>query len=733
MTKTFTLIVAGLFCVVCFFLNHIERLANPYVLRDYHPTQLNRFYDKNNQFFTQCGKKKRIVVPYAHIPPILIYSFIMAEDRHFFHHFGIDMVSILRALIQNTLKNNWSKRPIGASTITQQLVKNALVGKKQSLQRKVEEALVALRLEQKFSKEKILHIYLNDLYLGGGYYGVCAASYGYFGCSLKRLTIAQCATLAALAKHPSLALRTNAQHKRKMFLRRNWIIHQLEMNGYITQKQKEDAQKEPLILPHYNPIDIKNYYIEVAQKQIKEQFGSHVDGEGGAKVYTFLDPALQDLAMASLQKGLMRYDEANGVFDGVVAHQPINPNLSHHVQTNEDVRFLHQYLSPFMDKTVECIWIVDQKHCFFKALTKKNDVIIVDSKKQPWNNLHILREGDVVFAQKRKNHWTLVQVPKITGAIVVMEPNGVVRSLCGGFHPNLSHFNCATQAMRQIGSTVKPWIYYLALAHGYHVNSIIDNGPISIFLSNKQKKYQPKNYDPAVKGYDLLWKGLVFSKNCMTVRLAQKIGFSTLGRILKVYNLVDKIKDHPSIALGAISTTLLRLTTAYAMFFGGGKKIKPTFFQKIQPSKGDVLWSLDGNEELDDQHGSKTSALSQVHHMMHNVVELGTAKILKPLQHQHHLYIAGKTGSTNQWKDALFVGYMKDLEPIARWYHELVIGIFVGYPIPKSLGRQGTGGKLAVPIMYDLMDAMFKQKSLSHPLHHRHKKTITLMVKGVKA
>jgi penicillin-binding protein 1A len=565
-------------------------------LKDYQPPLASRLYANDYQLIKEYAFEKRIFKPLDQIPARLIQAFLSAEDKNFYYHCGLDISGLLRAVLTNTLKKNWRGRPLGASTITQQVAKNFLVGNEQSFQRKIREVIAAIRLELSLPKQRILELYLNQVYLGRGSYGVVAAAQTYFGKNLDDLTLEECAFLAALPKAPALYER--GSETKKVQERRDWVIQRLQEDGHITLRECHVAQEKPLSVVKNLPAYVTtNYFSEEVRRDLYTQLKGQDITKAGLNIFTTLDPNLQNISYASLREGLVNFNKE---------------------ESNSD----------------------------------------------------------------------------ITGAIVVMEAEtGHVLALSGGIDYGQSQFNCATQAKRQPGSLFKPIAYLAALEKGYTPDTIINDSPIKINLGEGQGFYKPRNYTRKYYGPSPLRMGIEQSRNVMTIRLAQQIGMAAIQEMAARLGINERLPNQLAMALGAGETTLLRLTTAYSIIVNGGKRIKPVFLHKVENYLGLAVYesnesSLASAETVIDPSYAKTMT-----DMLRGVIQRGTGRRLKYLTETYSLDLGGKTGTTNDCCDAWFVGFIK--RPNAP---TLVVGIFVGFFKPKSLGANATGSRLALPI-----------------------------------
>ena len=660
-------------------------------------------------------RKKESSYPIEEIPDLVKQAFISAEDQNFYHHKGVDITAVARAVVVNFRNRSGDKRMVGASTITQQVAKNFLLGNERSYERKIREAILAYRMEKTLSKDRLLELYLNEIFLGSRAYGVAAASLHYFNKTLDELTVPEAAYLAALPKAPN---NYNPVTKRPAAIaRRNWVIDRMAIEGYITSSQAEIAKASPLQTITQTESEIVNapYFAEEVRRELVQRFGAEGLYKGGLSARTSLDPRLQAIAEKSLQDGLCDYDRKKG-WRGALTRMP---------DTNGWQSVIADYERPDnMPGDWMLAMVLDSKpervEIGFGDATRGR----LGEDEIKWASPKPLRPGDIIMVEKvsaaseddtkvDKEKFILRQVPLVQGALVALDPNtGRVLAMQGGWkYAKGSEFNRVTQAYRQPGSAFKPFIYLAALDQGYTPSSIIVDGPIE-FRDSAGNVWRPENYSGEFYGPTPLRVGVEKSRNLMTIRLTQEIGIDTVVDYAKKFGISDKMAPHLANALGSTETTLLRLTTAYGMIVNGGKKISPTFIDRVQDRYGKtveqadtrvctgcgplVRWETQATPDIPDnreQVGDPRTAYQMVS-ILEGVVQRGTAKALISLDRP----IAGKTGTTNDSKDVWFIGFTPDL----------VTGVFVGYDEPKSLGGKETGGSLAVPIFKEFMDKALK-------------------------
>lgn len=717
------LILTIILCVGLYvFLTFGTNLPNHTHLSHYEPPALSRFYTADTQLLHEHATQKRLFIPFSLIPQKIKDAFLAAEDRYFYQHFGIDFGGTARAIITNTLTANWQKRPGGASTITQQVAKNFLIGNKRSLERKVKEAILSLRLEYTLPKDRIFELYLNQIYLGSGAYGVAAAALIYFNKELNELSIEEAAFLAALPKAPSKFTRPDQLDRLKQ--RRNWIINTLVKDGKVSKQQGEKAKKTDISLHRYKETPINaDYFIQEIKKILVEKIGSEKFQQGGLSIRTTLEPKLQQIADDALKTGLLAYDRRHG-WRGPLAHLNISELPTNNFSTEKSKK---QWL-PLFIKQVKALGYIPKATSWKVALvlqSAQKEVVIglMDGTtgtiplsscqwaapclpKQmigpsPKSMVDVLKVGDVILVNDSTPHsqtkiFSLEQVPSITGGIVVLDPSsGRVLALTGGFDFPSNQFNSVTQAHRQIGSCFKPFVYLVGLEQGLTPESKLLDAPINISLGNGQKFYSPHNYNRQYLGPTPLSIGLIQSRNVMTIRLGQQVGMDSIIKIAKDFGIMEQMPKQIAMVLGAGTSTLLKLTSAYATLANNGIPIKPHFIDWVQDRYGNTIYTEDNHTNYHPPLASPQS-ISQLTAMMVGVTQQGTARSLSSLPFQ----IAGKTGTTNDFADAWFVGYTSNL----------VVGVFVGFAKPRTMGDGESGSRIAVPIARDFMEKAYADK-----------------------
>ncbi len=725
----FLVAVAGVAGMLYHFNNDLPDYSQ---LQDYEPPVMTRVHAANGELLAEYAKERRLYLPIQAIPKLVTNCFISAEDKNFYEHNGIDFSGVARAGMLYIENFGKGRRPQGASTITQQVAKNFLLTNEVSFTRKVKEALLALKIERTYTKDKILELYLNEIYLGFGAYGVAAASLVYFDKPVNELTLAEAAYLAALPKAPTTLNPFRARERATE--RRNYVIDRMVENGYASAQAGEKARKEPLTIAQRRAtgsrIIAADFFAEDVRREIMEKFGEKGLYEGGLSVRTTLDSKMQLIAHKALTDGLVRYDEGQG-FRG--ASQKIDIGGDWGVKL-ADVRAFND-VAPWRLAVV--LEANDQSaRIGFQpprepggAVGREREIgnIPLDgvkwarkaTQKNPLKVGQVLAPGDVIYVEplgsKESGQYRLRQIPEIAGGMVVMDPlTGRVLALVGGFSFDQSQFDRATQAMRQPGSSFKPFVYSAALDNGYTPSSIVLDAPIEVDQGGTAGVWRPENYaKEKYAGPATLRFGIEQSRNLMTVRLAQDIGMPLIAEYAKRFGIYDNLPPYLSYSLGAGETTVLRMVTAYAMLANGGRRVTATMIDRIQDRYGRTIYKHDQREcrgcdakgwenqpepGLIDRRERVLDPMTtyQITEIMEGVIQRGTANVLADLRKP----IAGKTGTTNDEKDAWFVGFTPDL----------VVGVYLGYDKPRHLGRDATGGHLAAPIAKDFFKAALADK-----------------------
>ena len=664
-------------------------------LKSYKPPVSSKVYSGNGDLVADFSKEKRVFVPFNSIPKNVINAFLSAEDKNFFKHPGVDAKGVIRAVINNISNILSSKRLEGASTITQQVAKNFLLTNEVSLNRKIKEAILAFRIERALSKERILELYLNQIYLGSGAYGVAAASLEYFDKSIKDLNYSEAALLAALPKAPS---RYNPYRNPDIAkFRRNLVLKNLLDNNYLTSEWYEKLTKEEIILKKNKKIYLEDaqYFIEDVRKSVIETLSYDKVYKQGFNINTPIDLNLQTIATKSLRDGLIAYDKRKGW----------RGPLTNKIYNSEWKKDLEKYK---LENSINWKLAIVKKINKFSAEIETEDNIegVIEYQSISWTKKEfnkLLKPGDIIYVKNLKeNIFNLQQLPKVNGGIVVMDPfTGRVLALSGGFSFKQSEFNRATQAKRQPGSAFKPFVYALALENNFTPTSLVLDAPLVLDQGDDLKMWKPENYGKKFYGPSTLRVGLEKSRNLMTVRIAQNLGVEKIVDFSKALKIYDNPEELLSISLGSAETTLLKLTSAYSVFVNGGKLVEPILIDRIQDSEGNTIFNNDKRKCINcDQISYLTNDYPEIKNnytqifspetafqmtsILEGVVQRGTAKKLKDL----NLNIAGKTGTTNKNTDTWFIGFTSNV----------LVGVYVGSDNPTPLGKYETGSKTALPI-----------------------------------
>lgn len=694
-------------------------------LANYEPSISTRVYAGDGQLIEEYAIEKRVFVSINDIPEEVKQAFLSAEDKNFYSHPGVDAVGIIRAVLTNLKNRGNNRRLVGASTITQQVAKNFLLTNEVSYERKIKEALISFRMEKTFSKDQILELYLNEIYLGKGRYGVAAAALGYFSKSLRELEIHEIAYLAALPKAPNnYQVDRNPEDAKG---RRDWVLSRMHDDGYITQEEMEKAQAEPLELDPQKILDTidARYFNEDVRREISTRYGEDALYEGGLVVKTTLDPVYQKIAADALIQGLIDYDRRHGW------RGPIQ-NLE---STDDWAIKLNAMKIPAGAKTWRLAIVLDTTadHATIGLRDETKGKIPLEQLKwaRKWQKRQylgpaitkpsdVLNQGDVVLVapvKDKENTYSLQQIPNVQGGIVVIDPHtGRVLAMQGGFDYEMSEFNRASQALRQPGSAFKPFVYLTAMDNGFTPSHLVLDAPVVVDQGPGLEKWRPTNYSNEYYGLTPIRVGLEKSRNLMTVRLADHIGMEKVVDMAEKFDIFDDMPNYLAMALGSAETTLLRLSSAYAKLVNGGKDFTPTLIDRIQDRTGKTIYRYDDRPcencgdklnwvDQDPPHLPDTREqiadprlVYQVVSMMEGVVQRGTGVRLKSLNRP----LGGKTGTTNDSKDAWFIGFTPDL----------VVGSYIGFDEPSTLGKRETGSSVAAPVVKDFFEKALKDEPI---------------------
>ena len=705
-TFSFFLLLLMIFTISILWI-YSNKLPDYKFLNSYKPPVSSKLYSGNGELVIDFSSEKRIFIPYESIPKIVINSFLSAEDKNFFSHPGVDAKGVLRAVYKNIFNILSSKRLEGASTITQQVAKNFLLTNEVSIDRKIKEAILAFRIERSLSKERILELYLNQIYLGEGSYGIASASLKYFDKPISDLNYLEASLLAALPKAPS---KYNPYKNIGLAkYRRNLVLKNLFDNGFINETQYNSFKGTKIILSKRKRIYLEDsrYYVEDVRKSIVDKYGFDKVYKQGFNIKTPLDLNLQKIATNSLRRGLIEYDQRKGWRGSL---------------TNKKYKNWTSNLEKFkIEKSINWNLAIVRNLNKFSAdieleTKKKGKILYKDISWTKKEFDEILKIGDVIYVKKIDGkNYQLRQLPEVNGAIVVIDPfTGRLKAMSGGFSFKKSEFNRASQANRQPGSAFKPFIYALALENNFKPNTLILDAPIVLDQGEDLKMWKPENYGKKFYGLSTLRTGIEKSRNLMTVRIAQELGLKKITELTKKMNIYENPEELMSISLGSAETTLLKLSSAYCSFVNGGKLVNPILIDRIQDTEGTTIYNSETRfcKDCDNisylsenlptvQDNFKTifspQSAYQITSMLEGVIKRGTGKKLKNL----NLDLAGKTGTTNKNTDTWFIGYTSNL----------VIGVYVGFDEPKSLGKYETGSKTAMPIFKYFVEKAVNKKN----------------------
>ena len=690
-------------------------------LEKYNPPVVTRIHAGDGTLFAEYAHEKRIFIPINAIPKKVIKTFLAVEDKNFFDHPGLDWTGIIRASVANGINFFRNRgRTMGGSTITQQVAKNFLLTSERTLTRKIKEAILSLRIERTFSKEKILELYLNEIYLGSGTYGVGSAALHYFHKSLNELTAAECAYIAGLPKAPS------KYHPDKNYQaalkRRDWVIHRMFEEKIIAQAEALEAINTPLKLnPRKTSVIETNYFAEHVRQDVIQRYGENTFYQGGLSVRTTLNSRLQKLADSILRKGLIRYDRRFGwrgpiknisleAWEDTLKNMPPPAGLSPwklavvlEVQPHE----VHIGLKDGTRGSIPLSHMTWAKHHFIGETTgypqTGDDIKSAEE---------VLNVGDVVAVSPAQgNTFSLEQIPEVNGALIALDPHtGRILAMNGGYRFKHSQFNRAIQARRQLGSAFKPIVYAAALEKGYTPRRTVLDAPIVIDIS-EGNTWKPQNITKKTYGVVTVREALEKSYNLALIRIAQDIGMGSVEEMSKRLGLCDGLSHDLANVLGAGETTLIRSVGAYASFVNGGKKVTPIFIDRIQDRHGKNIyhnatkfcdackkapWQNQLAPTLEDTRKRVLDPIHayQITSMLEGCVKRGTSKRAAVPGYN----VGGKTGTSSNYNDTWFVGFSPDL----------VVGVIVGFDSPKSLGRFQTGATVAAPIFADFMKEALK-------------------------
>jgi len=707
--------VAGL-CLAIYMAWLFHDMPNAAELVDYHPPTGTRVYAWDGTLIGEYSTERRNYVPYdqiAQYQPHLIEAFLAAEDHNFFEHGGVDVNGVGRAMFKDVFNILQGRRPEGGSTITQQVAKTVLLTNEQTIGRKIKEAILATRLEQALTKQQILELYLNEIWLGHDSYGVGAAAYNYFGKSIADLDLAQCAFLAALPKGPDNY--NPARHKAAAIDRRNAILQSMVALGWATPADAAAAMREDIVIqpPQRAQYHDADYFVEEVRREALGMFGDKLTA-GGYYMRTTLDPRLQTAARIALMDGLETYDRRHGwrgAWGKVAITTGWEKAALQHAPTIASQRKWH-------------VAVVEDAGGKVKLAEDDSEGQIIAADMSWAHGGKGLAVGDLVFVEPVKapdpstpaappdasGGVHLRQVPIVNGAMVAMDPNtGRVLAMVGGYSFSTSSFNRATQAWRQPGSSFKPFVYATALENGFTPASIVSAGPISLPGANGQM-WSPENYEKNFPGPLIFRRGLELSLNTMTVRIAQQVGMPKIVANAIKFGEVDKMDPDLAMALGAGETTPFKETAAYSAFLNGGRRINPHLIELVDDRDGKAIYKADDRDcrscgaDFSGDFGPQFAHAGQqvvdpitayqIATMLEGVVQHGTAIQARSLNRP----VGGKTGTTNDFRSAWFVGFTP----------QIVVGTYVGFDDNRTLGHGETGAVAAVPIFIEFMQEALK-------------------------
>lgn len=734
----FTLFLLGGGALILVFNYYSKDLPDYSQLEQYDPPTVTRLYAGDGKLLAEYATEKRIFVPLSAIPQHVRDAFLSAEDKNFYQHEGVDFTGLLRAVRNNIINYGQGRSLVGGSTITQQVVKNFLLTNEKSIERKIKEAILATRISHVYSKDKILELYLNEIYLGLGSYGVAAAAQNYFNKSLDDLTLEEAALLAAQPKGPALYDPRRSYDAAKE--RRDWVLERMHEDKRITPEEFAQAKETPITLRKRDAAEVAHadFFAEEVRRTLSSMYGSNVLYEGGLVVKTTLNPELQRYADAALRRALVDYDRRRG-YRGPITHlatfgarqddwrEQINKLMAEQGYQLIDQQKL-ALVTQIDDRKATITFADDVQGIVPQSLLKWTRRVIADGKLGPEirKPSDILKVGDVIIvgpisdeqkkllsADDQKKAWDLQQVPEVNGAMVVLDPHtGRVLAMSGGYAYGGTEFNRATQAKRQPGSVFKPFVYLTALENGYTPSTVLMDAPVELSQGVGLPTWKPQNYHDDYLGPITMRVGLEKSRNTVTVRMAQVFGIDKVIAMAKRCGIYDEVPRNFSIVLGAAEVSLLRITNAYGILDNGGKRIKPSLIERIDDRHGKTIYRRDTRlckdctfEKLDpsimdvarppipedDREQIIDPRLSyQMVSMLHGVTVRGTAaKAHVELKH----IVAGKTGTTNDSNDTWFIGFSPDL----------VAGVYIGFDKPRTLGKKETGGSVALPAFISFM------------------------------
>ena len=709
----FTLSIVVGFLSSFLFITFIQDIPDYRELASYKPAGITRLYDSNGNILDEYANEKRVYIKYKDIPKVVVNAFIAAEDKNFFDHQGIDIISVIRASIQNVLNVGKNKRLIGGSTITQQVVKGFFFSNEPTLVRKIKEAILAFRINKEFSKEEVLEIYLNQIYLGHHSYGVYVAAQNYFGRNLKEISIEEAAMLASLPKAPS-TLNPYKNYNRALE-RRNWAIQRMKDEGFISQEESVNAKSTPIKLSYSSIRNNKyeDYYTDAVKTELINVFNAEDLYNQAYVINTNIDLRLQEAAQKALRTGLKDFDKKKGWRGAFAKIDLSQPNANETLKRIANTTYHDDYSlcvvtkinATSLDALLADGTTVQLNKDSYSWMLNTNNSVQAQLKK-------LFKPGDVILIDGIKNQkYKIEQIPAVNGAIVVIENrSGKILSLVGGYDFRQSNFNRVTQAYRQPGSAFKTFVYLSAFEQGIAPNTLVLDEPLEVDLGYGLPKWKPKNHGDKYYGLITLRTSFEKSRNLSTLRLLLGVGLDKVVEIAEKYLIYNSgIKPTYAMALGAFETTLLKITSAYASIANNGVLKQPKLIDSVYNKDGELLYAPndlfcnhcnideaakdEGSFQFQPEIGflgkvtTDSASNYQILSLLEGVVSRGSAQRAQALNR----VVAGKTGTTNNSFDAWFVGMTPDI----------TIGVFVGYDTPKSMGKHAQGSNVALPIFVD--------------------------------
>jgi penicillin-binding protein 1A len=708
-------------------------------LAEYTPPTISRIYSGQGRIIDEFAKERRLFAPADTIPDLIKQAFVSAEDKNFYEHDGYDLRGIASAGFDAVRTRGRDVR--GASTITQQVMKNFLLGGERKAERKIQEIILASRIEETLDKERILELYLNEIFLGQNSYGVAAASQTYFNKTLDELAPHEAAMLASLPKAPSQF--HPVRRKDRLLQRRNFVLKEMMENGYITEASYEVERVAELksvqngdFESFRNELPLRDYFTDEIRRQLSDDFGESEFFTGGLSVRATIDNELQPIAATGLQRQLESYDRSQGIWHGTGKTIPVDQlgdevtwrEALSNIRIARDIRLENEWYPAVVLEVGQ-----NEARLGIESVEEDEDGHWVPAKDVQWAQKRnsdgslakkarvagdLVAVGEVVHVRRLTAdndgsfiRWTLRQVPKVQGGFVAMDVDtGRVIAMQGGFSYQASVFNRATQAKRQPGSSFKPFVYAAALDSGYTPATIVVDAPIEI--NTPQGLWRPRNSSDKFYGPTPLRTGIEQSRNLMTIRLAKEVGMDTVANYAERFGVYNNMGRFLANSLGSEETTLYQMVAAYAMFANGGERVQPTLVDRVQDRYGKTIYRHDKRTCDECQVASLEPGFSpriisnrervmdpitayQLTSMMTGVVERGTARNTVNLS----VPTAGKTGTTNEAKDVWFVGFTKNI----------AAGCFIGYDTPKSLGRSASGGGMCGPVFNTFMKESTKK------------------------